>query len=46
MHTARRIVGPDSLQQDSPDIVIVMNAITSARFMINETGNGCEVVNA
>lgn len=25
MHTARRIVGPGSLQQDLPNIVIIMN---------------------
>jgi 2-polyprenyl-3-methyl-5-hydroxy-6-metoxy-1,4-benzoquinol methylase len=46
--TGQRIVGPNSLQQDPPDIVIVMNAEyqREVRCMINEIGIDCEVVSA
>jgi len=44
----QRIVGPDWLRQDPPDLVIVMNAEYRREIgcMINDIGIGCEVVSA
>jgi 2-polyprenyl-3-methyl-5-hydroxy-6-metoxy-1,4-benzoquinol methylase len=46
--TGQRIVGPDALLQNLPDLVIVMNPEyrSEVRSMINELGIGCEVVSA
>ena len=44
----QRIVGPDRLLQDPPDLVIVMNPEyeREIRSMIDDIGIGCEVVSA
>jgi SAM-dependent methyltransferase len=44
----QRIVGPDCLLQNPPDLVIVMNPEyeREVRSMINDIGVGCEVVSA
>jgi len=44
----QRIVSPDSLRQNPPDLVIVMNAEYQheIRCMINDVGVACEVVSA
>jgi hypothetical protein len=46
--TGQRIVGPDCLLQNPPDLVIVMNPEyeSEVRSMIAEIGIGCEVVSA
>ena len=48
MPKARRIVDPDSLQQDPPDIVLVKNVDSHrvVRCMINEIGIDRTVVSA
>jgi 2-polyprenyl-3-methyl-5-hydroxy-6-metoxy-1,4-benzoquinol methylase len=44
----QRIVGPNSLSENPPDLVIVMNPEyeREVRSMINDLGIGCEVVSA
>ena len=44
----QRIVGPDCLLQNPPDLVIVANPEyeREVRSMINDIGIGCEVVSA
>jgi hypothetical protein len=44
----QRIVGPDLLLQNPPDLVIVMNAEyeNEIRSMVNDLGIGCEVMSA
>jgi len=44
----QRIVGPDCLSKDPPDLVIVMNTEyeREVRSMINNMGIGCQVVSA
>jgi hypothetical protein len=42
----QRIVGPDRLMQNPPDLVVVMNPEyeREVRSMIDDIGIGCEVV--